>query len=71
MSYQRGAPHASIRLLRIARRMFEGGIISTQWVRQEYGVSSATAKRDLQLVGMYLPVEISVVGQAKQLRIVR
>lgn len=46
------------RMLRIARHVFEGGEITAKWIMGEFGVSWSTAKKDMQLVGMYLPVEI-------------
>lgn len=53
-----GNPDIGIRMLRIARRLLRGHPVSTAWVVAEFGVSVHTAKRDVDLVGMYLPVVI-------------
>lgn len=53
-----GNPDIGVRMLRIARRLLEGHEVSVQWVRAEFGVSTHTAKSDVDLAAMYLPVEI-------------
>lgn len=58
MNTRPGVTYNCTRMLRIARRVFEGGEVTAKWIMGEFGVSWATAKRDMQLVGMYLPVEI-------------
>lgn len=54
-----GSVITGVRFLRIARRVYQrGGEITAQWIMAEFGVSKSTAKHDMQLVGMYLPVVI-------------
>jgi hypothetical protein len=52
-----GAVYSS-RMLRIARRLYEGHVVTAKWIMTECGVSWSCAKKDMQLVAMYLPVEI-------------
>lgn len=58
MNTNPGVIYSNVRLLRIARRVYEGGEITAKWIMGEFGVSWSTAKKDMALVGMYLPVEI-------------
>jgi predicted DNA-binding transcriptional regulator YafY len=51
-----------VRMLRAARHLYEGGVVSTEWFRGEFGVSRASAKRDMQLVVLHLPIEVKRVG---------
>jgi hypothetical protein len=53
-----GVTFTNIRMLRVARYIYEGGVVTAQWMMREFGVCWSTAKKDMQLVGMYLPVEI-------------
>jgi hypothetical protein len=43
------------RWLLMCRRLYEGGTISIRWLQEEFGVSLATAKRDLVLIEAHLP----------------
>ena len=45
------------RILRAAWHLFHGGIVTSAWLRDSFGVSKATAKRDLLLLKAALPVE--------------
>lgn len=47
-----------VRMLRAAKHLYEGGVVGTEWFRTEFGISRASAKRDMQLVLLYLPVEV-------------
>jgi predicted DNA-binding transcriptional regulator YafY len=44
------------RVVRAAWHLFHGGIVTSAWLRESFGVSSATAKRDLLLLKVALPV---------------
>lgn len=39
----------------MCRRLYEGGAVSLCWLMDEFGVSLATAKRDLVLIEAHLP----------------
>lgn len=43
------------RWLLMCRRLYEGGTISIRWLREQFGVSLATAKRDMALIEANLP----------------
>lgn len=43
-------------LLKIAFHLCNGGQVSTQWIRDTYGVSKATAKRYMVRIEVSLPV---------------
>lgn len=43
------------RWLLMCRRLYEGGTISIRWLQEEFGVSLATAKRDMVLIAAHLP----------------
>lgn len=47
----------AIRALICARRLYEGGEITTRWIRKRFGVSESTARRDLRFIRLYLPVK--------------
>jgi hypothetical protein len=66
---------AAYRFLRIARHLYEGGILSVRWVMCEFGVCETCAKKDLRLVQEFLPVERikpprGIAGQTKVLRLI-
>jgi hypothetical protein len=44
-------------MLCIARRLILGHCITSAWIKEEFGVNQSVAKRDMQLVGLYLPVD--------------
>lgn len=52
----RGA-QARQRMLLLARNLYAGRTITTQWVQRMFGVSSRTACTDLAMLAMYLPCE--------------
>lgn len=43
------------RWLLMCRRLYEGGVITLRWLQDEFGVSLATAKRDMALIEANLP----------------
>lgn len=43
------------RWLTMCRRLYEGGTITIRWLRESFGVSLATAKRDMALIEANLP----------------
>jgi predicted DNA-binding transcriptional regulator YafY len=43
------------RWLLMCRRLYEGGTITLRWLQDEFGVSLATAKRDMALIEANLP----------------
>lgn len=43
------------RWLLMCRRLYEGGAITVRWLQEQYGVSHATAKRDMALIEANLP----------------
>ena len=47
------------RMLRIAKQLYEGRVLSAAWIKREFGVDKATAKRDMRIVSCYLPVELT------------
>lgn len=49
---------ARVRMLRIARHVYEGGELTSAWIVSTFGVVSAVARADMRLAGMYLRVEI-------------
>jgi predicted DNA-binding transcriptional regulator YafY len=53
----RAHPEASMptRWLLMARRLYEGGAITLRWLQEQFGVSLATAKRDMVLIEAHLP----------------
>lgn len=79
------APHARVpnasdtrvRMLKLAERLFTGGAVSVAWVCRHFGVSLATAKRDLVLLEQTLPVEASyeegkeIHGTAQRCKLLR
>ncbi len=46
------------RMVRLAWRVYHGGDVTTAWIRKRFGVSRATAKRDLALLAKVLPVAV-------------
>lgn len=52
-------PHPELasppRWLLMCRRLYEGGTITLRWLMEEFGVSLATAKRDMVLIEAHLP----------------
>lgn len=54
-----GNPDIGIRMLRITRMLLDGKVVTSADLISAFGVSYHTAKRDLNLVGMYLPVKIA------------
>ena len=58
MNTRPGVEFTNVRMLRVARFIYEGGTVTSAWMMQEYGISLSTAKKDMALIGMYLPVEI-------------
>lgn len=44
------------RIVEAAWHLFHGGIVTASWLRETYGISKATAKRDLLLLRAALPV---------------
>lgn len=50
----------SERLLVSASRLYRGGEITSAWLRQRFGVSSATAKRYLHHLEIGLPVHVEL-----------
>lgn len=45
------------RMLRLARYLYDGGILTSAWIRYDMGVDLATAKRDMRIIECYLPIE--------------
>lgn len=45
------------RMLKLASHLHHGGDITVRYVRSTYGVSLATAKRDVQRIEVNLPVK--------------
>lgn len=43
-----------VRLLKLAERLFTGGVISSAYIRRRFQVSRATAKRDVALLNRVL-----------------
>lgn len=43
------------RWLLMCRRLYEGGTITLRWLQEQFGVSLATAKRDMSLIEANLP----------------
>ncbi len=50
------------RILAAARRIYEGCELTTQWIRENCGVSRATAKRDLAVIEQGVPVTVEWRG---------
>lgn len=46
--------------LDLAKRLYEGGVITTALIRQEFGVSAATAKRYMVRLEARLPVIVEL-----------
>lgn len=46
-----------VRMLRIARRLYEGKTITSHWIQRTFSVHKATAERDMRIIQCYLPVE--------------
>ena len=44
------------RMLKLAERLYSGGTVSSAWIQRHFGVSFATAKRDLVVLEATLPV---------------
>ena len=57
------------RILQLTRRMMGGAPITTHYIMQVHGVSFATAKRDLALLAVHLPVNVGRDGRCKELRL--
>lgn len=60
MGGRRPGPQAvplAVRMLRIARRLIDGEMVTTAWICKTFDVGRSAAERDLRLVRMYLPVE--------------
>lgn len=47
------------RMLDLAKRIYEGKKITTRDIREGYGVSTATAKRDMIVLEATLPVRVT------------
>lgn len=45
------------RLLRIARHVYDGGVLTHRWIMVTFNVSISTAKEDLRMASLYLPLE--------------
>lgn len=58
------------RMLRLAAALSAGDKVTSAYIRDRFGVSKATAKRDLYLLESVLPVAASK-GSFKQLRLER
>ena len=66
----RALPDQGQRLLRAARHLYEGGLVTTAWLRSTFGCSRPTALRDLDALRLYLPVdEVRPVGRPRKRRI--
>lgn len=48
------------RMLSAARRLYEGGEITTRWFRESHGASKASAKLDMIRVEQMLPVNVEM-----------
>lgn len=66
-----GSTDSSTRLLKLAERLFTGGEVSHAFVVQRYGVSFATAKRDLVKLEQALPVERKGDGTGPEPKVLR
>jgi predicted DNA-binding transcriptional regulator YafY len=44
------------RAFEIAKRLYSGGLVSAKQIQNDFGVSKATAQRDMQVVETALPV---------------
>jgi hypothetical protein len=53
------------RLIRAAWRIFHGGAVTTSWIRMRFGVSKATAKRDVARLLRVLPVDVGPVPRPR------
>lgn len=63
------------RMVRLAWRIYHGGEVTTAWIRKRFGVSKATAKRDLAMLAKVLPVALvdplAARGMAKRIAVPR
>lgn len=50
-------PGVAERMLRTATFLYAGGVVTSKWLRKEFGVSRPQAMRDMQTIALYLPVE--------------
>lgn len=50
----------SQRLIKLAARLHSGEPVTSRYVVQAFGVSWATAKRDVQALSEWLPVSVAV-----------
>lgn len=53
------------RLIRAAWRLYHGGTVTSAWLRKRFGVSKATAKRDLLVLERAVPVKQAVARHAR------
>jgi hypothetical protein len=53
------------RIVRCAWRLFHGGEVTSIYIRERFGVSKATAKRDMQLLELVLPVRDGTLMQVR------
>lgn len=51
------------RMVALTARLFAGHRVTTRYVRRQYGVSKATAKRDVQTLRSVLPVRAGKLGR--------
>lgn len=49
-------PDTRERMLRLAKKLYAGEIITARAIVDEFGLSWSSAKRDIQLIRMFLPV---------------
>lgn len=65
------AQNTGYRLLKLARYLHQGGLLSTHYIQRRFQVSRATAKRDLVLIEAALPVDVRFIEEGKIVRLPR
>lgn len=54
-----------VRAFIAARYLYEGGTIDSRWLQKRFGVSSRTARRDVEFIRLYLPVRQRRAGSGR------
>lgn len=62
-------PDIGIRMLRAVKLLLDGQALTSRALMDLFDTSWATAKRDINMIGMYLPVKITKVGRFKTVKL--
>lgn len=58
------------RMLKLAQRLYEGGSVTAQYIRETFGVSKPTSQRDLVVLEQCLPVTATKVKVPRMVKVI-